>query len=279
MLIQKDFLSQLKAFGLNSYETRLWTALLSKGTATAGELSDIANVPRSRAYDVLESLERKGFIIMKLGKPIKYVALSPEAVFERVKKKVVEDAAEKTNMLDKLKGTELLTELKLLHKSSMSTVEPFDMSGSIKGRKNVYNHVESLIKEATKSVTIMTSMEGLLRKKAAFYRALKKAKDRGVKVTIAAPLSNVSGVSQEARKDISDLKELCELKHTNLKARFCIIDSNQMVFMVTDDKESMVTDDKESNPDFDTGIWVTTPFFTSAFEKMFEAATQPAKIR
>lgn len=114
-------------------------------------------------------------------------------------------------------------------------------------------------------------MEGLLRKKAAFYRALKKAKDRGVKVTIAAPLSNVSGVSQEARKDISDLKELCELKHTNLKARFCIIDSNQMVFMVTDDKES--------NPDFDTGIWVTTPFFTSAFEKMFEASTQNAKLK
>ncbi|MBI2575177.1 TrmB family transcriptional regulator [Candidatus Woesearchaeota archaeon] len=271
MLIQKDFLPQLKAFGLNSYESRLWTALLSKGTATAGELSDIANVPRSRAYDVLESLERKGFIIMKLGKPIKYVALSPEAVFERVKKKVVEDAEEKTNMLNKLKGTELLAELKLLHKSSANTVEPFDMSGSIKGRKNVYSHIENLIKEATKSVTIMTTVEGLLRKKAALSRALKKAKDRGVKVTIAAPLSNINSASPEAKSAISEMKELCELRNASVKARFCIIDSSNLVFMVSDDKET--------SPDFDTGIWVTTPFFTSAFEKMFETATQSIKMK
>ena len=107
MLIQKDFLTQLKWFGLNSYESRLWTALLAKGTATAGELSDIANVPRSRTYDVLEGLERKGFIIMKLGKPIKYIALPPESVLDKVKKKISEDAEERTNTLNKLKDTEL----------------------------------------------------------------------------------------------------------------------------------------------------------------------------
>ena len=92
MIVQKDFLNKLKDFGLNTYESKLWTALLSRGISTAGELSDIANVPRSRSYDVLESLEKKGFIIMKLGKPIKYVAVPPEEVLERVKKKVVNDA-------------------------------------------------------------------------------------------------------------------------------------------------------------------------------------------
>ncbi|MDP3765021.1 MAG: helix-turn-helix domain-containing protein, partial [Nanoarchaeota archaeon] len=39
---------QLKNLGLNSYEVKIWTALLSRGVSTAGELSDIANVPRSR---------------------------------------------------------------------------------------------------------------------------------------------------------------------------------------------------------------------------------------
>ena len=55
MLMQKDFFNKLKDFGLNTYEARLWTALLSRGVSTAGELSDISNVPRSRTYDVLES--------------------------------------------------------------------------------------------------------------------------------------------------------------------------------------------------------------------------------
>ena len=88
MIVQKNFLNKLKDFGLNIYESKLWTALLSRGVSTAGELSDIANIPRSRSYDVLESLERKGFIILKLGKPIKYLAVSPEEVLVRVKKKI-----------------------------------------------------------------------------------------------------------------------------------------------------------------------------------------------
>ncbi|MBI2124989.1 TrmB family transcriptional regulator [Candidatus Woesearchaeota archaeon] len=77
MIVQKEFLDKLKDFGLNSYERKLWIALLSRGVSSAGELSDISNVPRSRAYDVLESLEKKGFIVVKVGKPIKYLAVSP----------------------------------------------------------------------------------------------------------------------------------------------------------------------------------------------------------
>ena len=62
MIVDQDFLNKIKDFGLNSYEAKLWVALLSRGVSTAGELSDIASVPRSRTYDVLESLEKKGFI-------------------------------------------------------------------------------------------------------------------------------------------------------------------------------------------------------------------------
>ncbi len=80
MIVQKEFLNKLKDFGLNTYESKLWTALLSRGVSTAGELSDIASVPRSRSYDVLESLEMKGFIILKLVKPIKYMAVQPSEV-------------------------------------------------------------------------------------------------------------------------------------------------------------------------------------------------------
>ena len=76
MIMKEDVLSDLRRyFDLNLYEVRLWSALLSRGVSTAGELSDIANVPRSRSYDVLESLEKKGFVVMKTGKPIKYIAI------------------------------------------------------------------------------------------------------------------------------------------------------------------------------------------------------------
>ncbi len=64
MIVKEDFLNKLRQFfSLNLYEAKIWTALLSRGVSTAGELSDIGNVPRSRAYDILESLEKKGFVV------------------------------------------------------------------------------------------------------------------------------------------------------------------------------------------------------------------------
>src|SRR4030067_1138742 len=104
MIVKDEFLSRLrKIFDLNLYEVKVWAALLSRGTSTAGELSSISDVPRSRTYDILESLEKKGFIVMKLGKPIKFVALKPEEVIERVKRNLVTGVTEKHKRLDELK--------------------------------------------------------------------------------------------------------------------------------------------------------------------------------
>ena len=100
MIVNAEFLSRLrKIFDLNLYEVKVWTSLLSRGVSTAGELSTISDVPRSRTYDILESLEKKGFIVMKIGKPIKFVALKPEEVIERVKRNLVINAQEKTKKL------------------------------------------------------------------------------------------------------------------------------------------------------------------------------------
>src|SRR3989339_870219 len=135
MIVKEEFLSKLRRyFSLNLYEVKIWTALLSRGVSTAGELSDIANVPRSRSYDVLESLEKKGFIIMKIAKPIKYMAVPPSEVLERVKKRIKESADEQEKGIEELKGSKILTELNLLHTTGIETTDPHDITGSIKGR-------------------------------------------------------------------------------------------------------------------------------------------------
>ena len=106
MIVKEEFLSKLRRyFSLNLYEVKVWAALLSRGVSTAGELSDIANVPRSRSYDVLESLEKKGFVVMKIGKPIKYIAVPPQEVLERVKTHVKDNADEQVKKLESLKET------------------------------------------------------------------------------------------------------------------------------------------------------------------------------
>ena len=105
MTVKQELLLKLKQdFRLNIYEAKIWAVLLSRGIATAGELADLSGVPRSRCYDVLESLEKKGFIIMKIGKPIKYISIKPEEIVERVKKDLYEDTELSLKMIEDIKG-------------------------------------------------------------------------------------------------------------------------------------------------------------------------------
>ena len=264
MIVKEEFLSKLRRyFSLNLYEVKIWTALLSRGVSTAGELSDIADVPRSRSYDVLESLEKKGFVIMKLGKPIKYLVVTPHEVLERVKKNVKEGAKEQIDRLEELKGTEVINELNALHSQGVELVEPADLSGSLRGRHNLYNHLELTIRNAEKSVTLMTTTQGFIRKIEGLKPTFEKIKKKGVKVRIAAP------ITKDAMPAVKDIKGLAEVRHTDSKARFCIVDGKELVFMVLDDKEV--------HPTYDVGVWVNTPFFARALDSLFDSAWKNMK--
>ncbi len=266
MIVKEEFLSKLRRFfALNLYEVKIWTALLSRGVSTAGELSDIANVPRSRSYDVLESLEKKGFVIMKLGKPIKYIAVPPGEVVERVKKNMKDEADSKIKRLDDLKKNEVLAELNSLHTQGVELVDPTDLSGSLRGRHNLYNHLELTIRNAESTVTIMTTSQGLIRKIEGLKPTFEQIKKRGVKIRIAAPLT------KEAKEAVKDLQinGLVEVRHCDSKARFTVVDGKEVIFMVMNDTEV--------HPTYDIGIWVNTPFFASALEDLFEAAWKNMK--
>jgi hypothetical protein len=69
-----------------------------------------------------------------------------------------------------------------------------------------------------------------------------------------------------AAKDISDV---AEIRNCDSKARFCIVDGKELIFMVMDDSEV--------HPTYDVGIWVNTPFFASALETLFDMAWKTMK--
>ncbi len=263
MIVQKDFLNKLKDFGLNSYESKLWIALLSRGVSTAGELSDISNVPRSRAYDVLESLEKKGFIIVKVGKPIKYLAVTPGEVVERVKKKIVEEADQRNKVLSQLKDSDVLAELNTLHTEGIKLVDPTDKSGAFRGQDKVQEHLTTMIKNAKKSITLAVSKDGLERKYNVLGSHLRKAAKSGVDIKIAAPAS--SG------KDVVDaVSQVAKVKTNKTSpARFCIVDNKEMLLFLTDDAKV--------HPSYDCAVWVEAPHFVEYFASLFEKEWKGAK--
>ncbi len=257
MIVSEEFLKKLRSsFDLNIYEVKVWTALLSRGIATAGELADISSVPRSRSYDVLENLEKKGFIIMKLGKPIKYIAVKPEEILKRIKKKVQDDAETQIAMLSKVGSTEIYQEIELLFKHGIDKIDPTELSGVIKGRKNLYEHLKTIITNAEKSVSIVTTDKGLMRKTEVLKSIMKKTKT-GVKIKVVAPIKEAAFIPKEVRENV-EFRSADEIS----KARFVIVDGKELLFMLSDDAEV--------HEAYDMGIWVKTPYFAQALNQMFE---------
>ena len=267
MLVEKDFLKKLSSqLGLNIYEAKLWTALLSRGISTAGELSDIANVPRSRSYDVLESLEKKGFIIQKLGKPIKYVAIPPTEVLERVKKQIKLESDKQIQIMDTLKESDLLAELEGLHTTGVELIDPSDMAGSIRGRSSIYDQMEMMLKTAEESIIIMTTAKGFVAKIEGFRKQLEKAKTRGVTVKI------ITQKTAESEKLAHEISSFADVRFSDaVKARFVIVDNEEITFMLMDDEAV--------HPSYEVGVWVNTPFFTTALATLFESTFTTLKPR
>ncbi|MBS3098451.1 TrmB family transcriptional regulator [Candidatus Woesearchaeota archaeon] len=252
MIIQKEFLAKIKHnFRLNIYEVKIWTSLLSRGIATAGELADISGVPRSRCYDVLESLEKKGFIIMKIGRPIKYIAVKPEEIIERVKKNLKEESDIQTRILETIGETDVFRELELLHKTGIEKVNAVKLSNSIIGRDELYRFIKSFVEKANKNITIATTADGFLRKTTLLKNSIKNLSKRGVKIKIVAPIDKKIGKKIEGSVELRDIDP---------GVRFVAIDNKELLFMLSDDK---------INPNYDGGVWIDSPFFVDALDALF----------
>jgi len=258
MIVEKNLIDNLKLFGLNSYEAKIWVALLSRGVSSAGELSDISNVPRSRSYDVLESLEKKGFIIMKIGKPIKYIAVPPTEVLERVKSKIVSDAEEQTKNIEQLHNSKILNELTLLHNDGIEMIEPSDLTASFKGRDRVYEQILLMLKTVETDFILVTTEEEFVRQADFLAKAFKKAHERGVKIRVATDLS------KKSKETIDLIKPYAEIRHmSHIKARFVIADGKEITFLLFDGSTV--------HPSYDVGIWLNSEYFATAVKDLFDS--------
>jgi sugar-specific transcriptional regulator TrmB len=73
----------LKKIGLTEYEAKAYNALLSDNINSAAKLAEKSNVPRTRIYEVLESLANKGWVKIYSGVPLLFRHVSPQEVLQR----------------------------------------------------------------------------------------------------------------------------------------------------------------------------------------------------
>lgn len=255
MIIKQELINKIRDyFGLNVYETKIWLALLSKGIASAGEVAELSRVPRSRAYDVLESLEKMGFAIIKLGKPVKYIGVKPHMILEKLKNNVRQEAEEKMTGLSKVKETSEFEALEELYKEGIQPVKREDLSASLKGKSNISSHLKEIIQNAQKEVIICSSADEFTSKKNLFKQTISTLNKHGISVNIA--LSGDIKLIRDLEKQLG-----VKIKTTLIDTKFFIIDRKEVLFYVSKDEKQG-----------DVAIWVNSDFFSQAFASLFDKA-------
>lgn len=253
MIVKPELVKKVKEyFNLNIYETKVWLALLSKGIVTAGETAELSGVPRSRTYDVLESLEKRGFAIVKIGKPVKYLAINPNTVLEKMKSSVLSEANDRVKSLGDLKSTSEYVELEQLHKTGISPIKAEDLSGFLKGRTNVLSKLRELFSAAEKEISIYTSLPDFEKKSRVLVPILENMQKKNVKVKIS-----LMGEAEDIKRSAN--KHSLKLKIGDHKGKFFMIDKKDVIFMLNPE-----------NSDDETAIWLRSSFLTESLDTLFD---------
>jgi len=131
-----DLVEKLKEIGFNTYEAKVYIALLKKYPATGYEISKLANIPQSRTYDTLKVLEEKNIVTPANSKPVLYTPIKPKQILDGYRRK----AASAINYLEKH-----LPEVKDNYNEPVVTIH---------GKENIQNKILDVIKNAKREIYI-----------------------------------------------------------------------------------------------------------------------------
>lgn len=163
----------LEKIGLTGYEVKTFAALLKSGELTASDLSQRSGVPYSKIYEVLGTLEEKGWIGSDDSRPTKYFPKSPATGLDTTKQKMDTDFTENQNVI--------LHELVPLYEKSGTSERP-DI-WVLSGAANITLKILEMVETCRNEVMIALPDAGVELVKQALPK-LRLLHDKGVKITI-----------------------------------------------------------------------------------------------
>lgn len=246
--MDKEALDMLRNIGLNQYESRIYLALLQSGAMSASELSDNADIPRPRTYDVLDKLSKQGFVSIQPGRPTRFSALGLNEAVKNLKKVKQDDMERSFEGMERLKER-LASRLENIG-ANVST-NPSDMVWILKERGNIYSKMEELLQNATESVIISSTDDGLKRKIGDYEHLLRDAKGRGADIRIISPVKDHSHAHR--------VRDIAHVRHSEGHHRVIIADDEALLFLTPDDDEKA-----------EVAAWIRSPYFTENLRKGLE---------
>ena len=241
----------MRELGLTNYEAQAYASLLELGPMPAGLISQSAQVPYSKIYEVLRSLESKGWIETEHGRPSKYYPKPPSVALDTIKLQL-EDTFSRNE-------SQILSELQPIYEKKEVHERP-DI-WIVRGQYNVLSKIQEMLERSRKEILIAVPEIPVQVTKILFV-TLTRVKERGVKISLMT--------TRDANTDT--LKDFLGIGEIGVR--------DQMFGggIVSDSKEVMLVLAGQMEEPAALAIWADHPglarFAKNYFEHLWESSTK-----
>ena len=161
----------LERLGLTSYEAQVFLGLQKLGSATASEVGEVADVPRSQVYGAAERLEERGLVETRQSTPTAYRPVS----LEEARSRLLDDLQET--------GTRTFEYLETVSESREAD-EQTEAIWLVEGADAIASRVVELVADAEDHVLFGTDDPAMI--DGDVRAALEEAAARGVDVVVGS---------------------------------------------------------------------------------------------
>ena len=78
----EKIIESLEKFGLTRYEAKAYIGMCNLITGKAEEIAKSSEIPRSKIYNTLKALDKKGFIEITHTRPLEYKVVPPSEIIK-----------------------------------------------------------------------------------------------------------------------------------------------------------------------------------------------------
>ncbi len=224
MSVDDNTKAALREMGLSAYEIDTYLVLLDGGQMTAMEISQQANVPYSKMYEVLNQLKDKGWIKSSESRPFKYYPVPPMEATRSTKLRLEDKYLSWENIVAE-------TLQPLYEKREL--VERPDML-ILRGQQAVLSKLEEMLKKA--SIEIVIAAPEFAKAVLAIAEPLLGS---GLKKTV-----NVKLMAAGKKEDWMFLKKFTALDELRIRDHMfgggIIVDGKEAMLFLGEDKPTLV---------------------------------------
>jgi sugar-specific transcriptional regulator TrmB len=242
--MNEEALTALQRLGLTAYEARVYVALEKLQSATASEIADVSDVPRSQVYQTATALEDRGFIEEQQANPTRYRVVPVDEIRQQFEAQFRTDKRQAFEYIESIQGT--LAGTKQESKAEIWTV---------RGRPNVATRTDQLLADAERTVLYGARPDMLVRERD-IADQLGELGERGVEVTLVTG----EDLTVDVPASVAVVRMPDDRTGDAPTGRILAVDGTALLLSVVTDGQ---TDDE-------TAIWSAETDFADVLIQLFE---------